>query len=326
LFFGKQLGGLLDKTRVAQTGIASLTALILVFGGLWFTDASSSAKPSQRSICADRETRELKLRKNCRSGELFLADAEVLVKGGKSAYQTWLDLGNKGTQAQFIASLAGSSGGVSSFNPLANRRCSDALSSAENKFGKLAFYKQVWEHFEQNSSCKVTETYRDTIYAFPELNDITSNVQVTLDTSSSTTVRRFNNRPAEYLVPIKLAFTLNLREGWTVCSPSHPLYGNTNFSTTSDFARWAALENSRVPGTVSSYQLDTHAFIASSGIALGRTGEEDFEGLDKVALCKPDASSNLGWHLYRFYFYSNYADPRIFIGQGIHYISQWGWE
>jgi hypothetical protein len=315
----------MTKTKIFQTALASATALAIVLGGLWISDSSSSAKTTQRSICVNKETRDLTLRKNCRPTENFLVEASVFTEGGKSAYETWLDLGNKGTQAQFIASLAGASGSSSSFNPLTNRRCADAVSLAENKFGKLIVFKEVWDYVEQNSGCRLSQSGRETNYSLPDLNDITTNFKVVVDSSSSTTVRRFNNRPAEYVVPIELEFTLNLKGGWIVCSPSHPLYGNTNFTTSAEFARWVELENSRIPGT-SSYKLSTTAFIARYGIDLGRDGEEDFDGVDHIAVCKEDATSNLGWQLVRFFNYLNYQSPSVFTGQAIHYISEWGWE
>jgi hypothetical protein len=72
------------------------------------------ATSTSQSICVNKETKVLKLRKNCRATERYMGSADVLKNGGESAYETWLGLGNKGSEQDFINSLRGSSGSSSS--------------------------------------------------------------------------------------------------------------------------------------------------------------------------------------------------------------------
>lgn len=44
------------------------------------------------------------------SKKIYIGDTEIAGGDGKSAYQSWLDQGNTGTEAEFLASLKGASG------------------------------------------------------------------------------------------------------------------------------------------------------------------------------------------------------------------------
>lgn len=44
------------------------------------------------------------------SKKIYIGDVEIAGSDGKSAYQSWLDQGNVGTEAQFLASLKGADG------------------------------------------------------------------------------------------------------------------------------------------------------------------------------------------------------------------------
>lgn len=82
----------------------------LIVSGAVVTAVDSQATSTSKSICVNKQTKDPKLRNNCRSNERFLVTADVLINSGKSAYDTWLELGNKGTKQDFINSLKGSSG------------------------------------------------------------------------------------------------------------------------------------------------------------------------------------------------------------------------
>jgi hypothetical protein len=190
----------------------------------------------------------------------------------------------------------------------------------------LVYFKDVWDYIQQNTNCRIDQTQGNLFYWEPELNNVTSASSVTVLSASSTTVRRYNNKSADYQVPVRVSFSLNLKDGWIVCTPSHPLFGNTNFTTSAEFARWQELETNKVSGT-NSYAIAMTAFVSRHGISLGREVDDSAPNQQgQVALCRQDSTSNLGWKLYLDYPYFTYTSPSVFIGLNIHYISLWGWE
>jgi hypothetical protein len=105
----------------------------------------------------DKKTKDLKLRKNCRANETFLSSAEILVKGGKSAYETWLELGNKGTKQQFLNSLVGpgGSGGSSSPSYIDSVSCDQKVQSLNIANWHI---KSERVNFEQRTGCRVRDS------------------------------------------------------------------------------------------------------------------------------------------------------------------------
>lgn len=132
----------------------------LVMGvGVLAVVAPSQAVSKGRSICVDTATKELKLRKNCRAAETFFSSASVLKQGGKSAYDTWLELGNKGTKQDFINSLVGPRGasgssGSSGRDFLSN--CFQKREAAISAGARLAARKDR-EAFERATGCIVED-------------------------------------------------------------------------------------------------------------------------------------------------------------------------
>jgi hypothetical protein len=313
--------------------IGLLTVTLLAIAGItWIGVENSSAKPSQRSVCVDKDTREMKIRKNCRNNENFLMEADVLIQGGKSAYETWLDLGNKGTQAQFIASLSGSSGGGSSYNPFANTSCLDAVQVAESRIGRSILSKDVWDLVQRNSGCQLSSVQanwlNEGIGNEKDLRDTLASFDLTVLSTPSITVTRFENQPAHYTVPIRMDFSLNLRGGWIVCETGKAPHGISGFATTSQVERWTEFQSYKTaPNT---YSVTTSAlFDPMFGLALGLGSRDDYQnqsGKNVIALCKPDTSTTTGWRLLQGYVYVPLSNPADFMGLGIHYISEWGWE
>jgi hypothetical protein len=313
--------------------IGLLTVTLLSIAGItWVGVENSSAKAAQRSVCVDKDTREMKIRKNCRNNENFLMEADVLIQGGKSAYETWLDLGNKGTQAQFIASLAGSSGGGSSYNPFANTSCLDAVQVAESRIGRSILSKDVWDLVQRNSGCQLSSVQanwlNEGIGNERDLRDTLASFDLTVLSTPSITVTRFANQPAHYTVPIRMDFSLNLRGGWIVCETGKAPHGIAGFATTSQVERWTEFQSYKTaPNT---YSVTTSAlFDPMFGLALGLDSRDDFQnqaGKNLIPLCKPDTSTTTGWRLLQDYSYVPLSNPGDFTGLGIHYVSDWGWE
>jgi len=309
-----------------------IVTLLAISGITWLGVENSSAKSSQRSVCVDKDTRELKLRKNCRSNESFLVEAEVFTQGGKSAYQTWLDLGNKGTQAQFIASLAGASGGGSSYNPFANTRCLDAVQIGEGRTGRSVLSKDVWDLVQRNSGCQLSSVQADWLNEGigneKDLHATLSSFDLTVLSTPSITVTRFANQPAHYSVPIRMDFSLKLRGGWIVCETGKAPHGIPGFATTSQVERWTEFQSYKT--AENTYSVPTSAlFDPMFGLSLGFTSRDDFQnqtGKNLIPLCKPDASTTTGWRLLQDYSYVPLSNPGEFTGLGIHYVSDWGWE
>lgn len=102
------MGDILRKTLLVAT--SSFVVGVVLAVGVLAVVSPSQAVSKNRSICVDKQTKELKLRKSCRATETFFSSTSVLQRGGKSAYETWLELGNTGTKQDFIDSLVGPSG------------------------------------------------------------------------------------------------------------------------------------------------------------------------------------------------------------------------
>ena len=121
------------------------------------TAVDSQATSTSKSICVDKKTQELKLRKNCRANENFFASAEVLIKGGKSAYDTWLELGNKGTKQQFLNSLIGPGGssGSSSQSYMDSLSCDQKVQNLNVANWHI---KSERVSFEQRTGCRVRDS------------------------------------------------------------------------------------------------------------------------------------------------------------------------
>lgn len=248
----------------------------------------------------------------------------MLIKGGKSAYETWLDLGNKGTPAQFIASLQGSSGG-SSYNPFRGVTCQAAVQHAETNMGKHIRYKDVWDFVEAQSGCNLSKSMQMTYFFDTDFNGTLKDVSLRVLSSPTMTVTRTASRPATYSVPIELDVTVELRNGWQVCGTSHPYYGNTSFATTSQFANWAQIESFKV--STNRYRITTTAYIYRYGILLATDNEDQSGGLDRLPVCRVNSSTTTGQEFYSDgLIYIPYASPATFRGLGIHYITEWGWE
>jgi hypothetical protein len=131
----------------------------LVIGAFGFSLISPSQATTQsKSICVNETTKELKLRKNCKSNETFVASASVLTQGGKSAYDTWLELGNSGTKAEFIQSLIGPRGasGSSSMGQEFLRTCFQKREAALNS-NMILSNRLDRNYFERQTGCIVEQ-------------------------------------------------------------------------------------------------------------------------------------------------------------------------
>jgi hypothetical protein len=275
----------------------------------------------------DKKTQELKLRKNCRANENFFASAEVLTKGGMSAYDTWLELGNKGTKQQFLNSLigpGGSSGSSSAINPLAAMNCLGAVFHAENQLGRLRVNKADWEFIERQTGCDLekkqamwyTGVNRD-------LNDSLKFFDITIDGSdiSGTVVRVQSTRSlsGHYEVPITLDFEIDIGDEWVVCDSTLPIYRNSSWhSTAAVFDQWDRIEDAKVSDGV--YSLDLIAAVHSEFIIFDAVEEEV-----RVFVCKEDSTNSRGWSMVTL-FPLPLPYPGDFVGLNIPYISDWGWE
>jgi len=141
--------------RPALLVALSVLGTLLVSGAV-VTAVDSQATSTSKSICVDKKTQELKLRKNCRANENFFASAEVLTKSGMSAYDTWLELGNKGSKQQFLNSLIGP-GGSSGSN---TQSYMDSLScdrKVQSVNGANWHIKSERVSFEQRTGCEVRD-------------------------------------------------------------------------------------------------------------------------------------------------------------------------
>ena len=313
-------GGAVSR-RPALIVALSVLGTLLVSGAV-MTAVDSQATSTSKSICVDKKTKELKLRKNCRANENFFASAEVLTKGGISAYDTWLELGNKGSKQQFLNSLigpGGSSGSSSASNPFAGMNCYGAVFHAENQMGRSRVVKADWEFMERQTNCE-----RDQNQAMwytglnRDLNDSLKSFDISI-TGSAVRVQSTGSVPGHYEVPIKLDFEIDIGDEWVVCDSTLPIYRNSSWQSNADvFDQWDLIEDAKVSDGV--YSLNLIAAVYSEFIIFDAVEEEV-----RVFVCKEDPTNSRGWSMVTL-FPLPLAYPGDFVGLNIPYISDWGWE
>ncbi len=303
--------------------LVSLSVLgTLLVSGAVVTAVDSQATSTSKSICVDKKTKELKLRKNCRADENFFASAEVLVKGGKSAYDTWLELGNKGTKQDFLNSLVGpggSSGSSSASNPFAGMNCLGAVLHSEGQFGRLRVIKADWEFIERQTGCDLEKNQAAWYTGVNrDLNDSLKSFDISI-TGSAVRVQSTRSVSGHYEVPIKLDFEIDIGDEWVVCDSTLPIYRNSSWQSNAEvFDQWDLIEDAKVSDGV--YSLDSTAGVYSEFLAFDALGEEI-----RVFVCKEDPTNSRGWSMVTF-FPLPLAYPGDFVGLNIPYISDWGWE
>ena len=306
--------------RPALLVVLSVLGTLLVSGAV-VTAVDSQATSTSKSICVDKKTKELKLRKNCRADENFFASAEVLIKGGKSAYDTWLELGNKGSKQQFLNSLigpGGSSGSSSASNPFAGMNCLGAVFAAENDFGRLRVIKADWEFIERQTGCDLekkqamwyTGVNRD-------LNDSLKSFDISL-TGPAVLVQSTGSLSGYYEVQAKLDFEIDIGDEWVVCDSTLPIYRNSSWNNAGVWDQWDLIEDSKVSDGV--YSLDSIAGVYSDSITFDVEEDEV-----RVYVCREDSTNSRGWSMVTL-FPLPLANPGDFVGLNIPYISDWGWE
>lgn len=148
-------GGNLTRRPVFIVTLSVFATLIVA--GAVMSVVDSQAKSTSKSICVNKKTQELKLRKNCRANEVFFISAEVIVKGGNSAYDTWLELGNKGTKQQFLNSLIGPGGssGTNTQSYMDSVSCDQKIQSLNVANWHV---KSERASFEQRTGCRVRDS------------------------------------------------------------------------------------------------------------------------------------------------------------------------
>ena len=297
----------------------SVIGTLLVSGAV-VTAVDSQAKSASKNICVDKKTRELTLRNNCRASEKFFASAEVLIKGGKSAYDTWLELGNKGTKQEFLNSLVGpggSSGSSSSSNPFAGMDCLGAVFYAEEQFGLERVIKTDWDFIERQTGCDLERDQAVGDGFNPDLDDSLQDFELTV-TGAAVLVQATTFSSGYYEVPVQLDFEIDTGDEWVVCDSTLPIYGNTSWNNQGVFAHWDETEAAKVSEGV--YRLDSLARVYSGFITYDGENEDI-----RVYVCKADSTNSRGWSM-RPYFPLPFAYPGDFVGLNIPYISDWGWE
>ena len=298
----------------------SVLGTLLVSGAV-VTAVDSQATSTSKSICVDKNTKELKLRKNCRADENFFASAGVLVKGGKSAYDTWLELGNKGSKQVFLNSLVGpggSSGSSSPSNPFAGMDCLGAVFHAEGFFGLARVIKTDWEFIERQTNCDLERDQAMWDGFHPDLDDALQDFELTV-TGAAVLVQETSSSSGYYQVPIRLDFEIDTGDEWVVCDSTLPIYRNSSWNPSSSvFDHWDEIEDAKVSEGV--YRLDSVARVYSGFITYD--GENDDI---RVYVCKADSTNSRGWSMLTL-FPLPLAYPGDFVGLNIPYISDWGWE
>lgn len=144
------------KTRRRITAILLAVAVPLT-GAIAFTVGADGAS-KYPSFCVNKKTQAVFMREKCLKTEKTYEYSEK----GDSAFQTWLSLGNKGTEQDFIAALKGKDGrdGYSGSDGKA------AFEFATTCYQKLMQADQagyIWRNsadltrFESSTGCKVRE-------------------------------------------------------------------------------------------------------------------------------------------------------------------------
>jgi hypothetical protein len=196
--------------------VALSIVLTLVVSGLVFTAVDSQATSTSKSICVNKKSKELKLRKECRASERFFASADVLKKGGKSAYDTWIELGNRGSKQDFINSLVGprgssSSSSPSSNNPFSGMTCLAAVQYAEQYFGLSRVVKTDWDFIERQTGCDLD--IQQIVYyssTSADLRDVLKAYELTV-TGPPTLVQSVRSGSGHFEVPVTIDFEIDLR-------------------------------------------------------------------------------------------------------------------
>jgi hypothetical protein len=303
---------------IAMSVVATLVVFGMVVGAV-----DSQATSTSKSICVDKKTKDLKLRKNCRSNESYFASADVIKSGGKGAYETWLELGNKGSKRDFINSLigpSGSSGSSSVSNPMASMTCLGAVFYSENNLGRSRVLKTDWDFIERETKCKLAENqamWYTGVYS--DLNASLQSFDLTV-TGPADLVQSTRSSSGHYRVPVQLDFEIYLGDEWIVCDSTLPVYKNSSWNpSTSVFDTWDLMEAAKL--SEGKYRLGSNADIYAQFIGLGGSEEGDLV----VYVCKEDASNGQGWSMTTL-FPLPLTYPGDFVGLGIPYISAWGWE
>lgn len=109
-------------------------------------------------------------------GTSLLGSGNIDVQDGKSAYQLWLDAGNAGTEADFLASLQGDTGSSIDYpftvvNNLTAGGTTSALSAEQGKLLKnitdmlysrpVVLSESAYEALETKDTTKIYMTYED---------------------------------------------------------------------------------------------------------------------------------------------------------------------
>lgn len=149
------MSDLQKRPRFRSTGrtqlfsAAALIGVLLVTGVVVSVDQAANSSGNIRAFCVNKKTEKVSFRKTCKANEKRFSYA----KSGKSAYQTWLDLGNSGTEQDFINSLKGSNGSaVRSFATSCYQKLMDAESA-----GYLWTNSSDRSRFERMTGCTVSE-------------------------------------------------------------------------------------------------------------------------------------------------------------------------
>jgi hypothetical protein len=303
--------------------IALSVVATLVVSGTVLNSIYSQATPTSKSICVNKKTKDLKLRKNCRSSESYFASADVIQNGGKGAYETWLELGNKGSKRDFINSLIGPSGSIGSLsasNPMTAMTCLGAVSYAENNLGKSRVLKADWDFIERETKCDLDGN--QAVWYTGVYSDLNASLQAfdLTVTGPALLVKSTRSSSGHYQVPVRLDFEIDLGNEWIVCESSLPVYRNSSWNpSTSVFDTWDLIEAAKV--SEGKYSLASTADVYAQAIDLAGSEEGDLF----VYVCKEDASNSLGWSMATL-IPLPLTFPGNFVGLSIPYISDWGWE
>jgi hypothetical protein len=297
--------------------ISAAVVFAFVASMLILSGTDSLARTSSKSICMNKQSNLLSVRADCRKSERNLGPATALTEGAKSAYDIWLELGNKGTKQQFLNSLIGASGSSGSSSPFNGYNCTGAVYHSYNLSRGAYILKSSWDYVESQTGCDIDSTPVSYDILNPVLNSSVSNFNVDV-IGSATLVRSTRSSNGYYEVPVNVDFDVNLSGGWVVCDSTLSVYGNTSWSSTETFTKWAYLESEKVsPGK---YSVDLTATVDRSELWLGSS-----ESMFQIPFCIADSTNSRGWRMVQISAYP-FISPREFTGLGIPYISLWGWE
>lgn len=314
------------KRTTALLLSVGLASTILV-SGLVVVATDVMATSTSQSICVNKETKVLKLRKNCRATERYMGSADVLKNGGESAYETWLGLGNRGSEQDFINSLRGSSGSSRSDSVFADMPCSAISAFYSQNYGKHYRYKSVWNEIEREHSCRL-DTSQGVYYRDTDFNGVLMDFDLTaLDTPILDKTIYANHGPT-YDVPVLMDIAIQPKNGWVVCNPDLPIYENSEFASGIDFAHWEQIESFKTG--FNQYSIPATVRLRPDGLFVTyEDADEDPSILqrDRLPMCRENAEATLGWEYYADgWIFVPPLKPSEFTGMNIHYISEWGWE